>query len=153
MKKYILITIWSCLLGLLCISVGSLNAAPDLLLPAYTKHIQYDNEIDYTEGFDNTSIGLNWSFPHADLGSAYVFKNSHDKPSIYNYAIGYVNPTGVKMGGGILAAVGGYDVPIILGPVFAVKYGWVRLVTTYPIGKLNGADFDLLNVQLMIPLE
>ena len=143
--KYVMLLLWA--------FMGSLHAAPDLLVPLYTKHIQYGTSKDYVEGFDNTSIGLNWSFDHADVGSAWVSKNSYGKSSVYGYALGYLNSSGIKVGAGAYIAVGGYNIPLLISPVLALRYKYVRVTTTYPLGKLSDAGFDLLNVQLLIPLE
>lgn len=132
---------------------SQVQAAPELLIPLYTKHLQYAAPKDYNEGFNNTSIGVNWAFDHADVGTSWVFKNSHSRNSLYGYAIGYLNKTGVKFGGGIVAAAGGYDTPMIMSPILAVRYKWARVTTTYPLGKLGGGNFDVINVQLMIPFK
>lgn len=133
---------------------SQVQAAPELLVPLYTKHVQYeDNDKDYIEGFGNTAIGANWSFKHADVGAAWVFKNSHSENSLYGFALGYLNDNPVKFGGGLFVAVGGYDLPMIMSPILAVRYKYIRVTTTYPLGKLSDGDFDLVNVQLIIPFN
>ena len=129
------------------------EAGPDLMLPAYTKHIQHNEYKSYNEGFGNTSIGLDWSETDKDYGLSYVHKNSHNKHSLYFHGIYYVNNSNLKFGGGAIAALGGYENGGIASPALAIRYGWARVVTTYPFAKLANYDADIVNIQLMIPLE
>ena len=133
---------------------ASVNADVNLVVPFYTKHIQYDNYKTYTEDLDNHALGLEYSNGYVDVGSTYVHKNSHNKQSLYNHLLGfYTAPNGIRIGGGLFIAIGGYDLPMLAAPIWSASYKWVRMTTSYPAVKLANGDFDLLNVQLIIPLR
>jgi len=139
---------------------ASASADVNVVVPFYTKHIQYNQDKTYTEDFDNHSLGLEYENGGFRAGSTYVHHNSHSRHSLYNHMLGmYTLPNGVQVGGGAFVAFGGYDLPMIAAPLWAAQYGWLRMTTTYPVMKAtsrfssNKSSFDLLNVQLIIPLR
>ena len=145
------------LLAILALLMSSSVWASDmeLLLPVYVKHVQYTDKQDYNENFGNTSLGVNWSFAEFDVGTAYVHKNSHSKPSLYTYGFAYPaqEDNDFKGGIGIVTAIGGYKVPFIAAPAYSLRYKWVRVNSSYPVGKYFGHPFDLVSVQLLIPFN
>jgi len=154
--------IFASVISMFCASfyTASVHAEVNLVLPFYTKHIQYNQNKTYTEDFDNHAIGLEYQKGTIHIGSTYVHHNSHSKASLYNHLLGmYTLPNGVQVGGGGFVAFGGYDIPMIAAPVWAAQYGWLRMTTSYPMMKVtrrfsdDNAGFDLLNIQLIIPLR
>lgn len=131
---------------------GKATADTKLVLPVYTKHIQYTQN-NYTEGFDNSSIGIEHTIDKYNIASIYVHKNSHNRHSLYNYALRELHTGTITTSLGGFLAIGGYDTGVIAAPIIAFRYKWIQIVTTYPIARLTDIPADLLNAQLIIPLE
>jgi len=139
------------------------SAGLELVVPVWSEHVMYDDDAkEYSEGFDNRGIGFNLNLEdRIDLGFVVMTKDSVEEQSVYAYVLGYTDTT-IQFGGGFTFVVKSkqdpqqreYEKtqPAMVIPVFAIKYGWVRVATTYPFGKL-GAPMDLINVQLLIPLN
>lgn len=127
------------------------HATTSVVFPTYTKHVTYTETPDYIENFDNLSIGIE-STGETDKGLVYVHVNSENKSSLYAYIFTYNKSEGVQLGGGTFLAMGGYETTIKFAPAFAIRYKWLRLTTSYPLGKLVDAKADLLNIQIIIPL-
>lgn len=137
---------------------AKVTAGVDLVVPFYTKHIQYNQNEAYTEDFDNRALGLQYTTEHLAVGSTYVHQNSYSQKSLYSHVIGFHNfKNGIQLGGGAIVAVGGYEKRVIAMPVWAAQYKWLRLTTSYPgmrtiTAFTDSQGADLLNVQLVIPL-
>jgi len=148
---------------LLLVSSSVQSAGVELVIPAWTHHIVYKEDVKpYTEGFDNRGIGINLNLEdRMDVGFVVMTKDSVEEQAIYAYGIGYTD-TPIQFGGGLTFIVKSKQDPqqaeyektqsAIVIPIFAIRYGWVRLTTTFPLGELVDAKIDLINVQLMIPL-
>jgi len=152
---------WFVLLTLLLTSPVQ-SAGVEIVLPVWTHHVMYDSTKPYLEDFDNRGYGINLNLEdRMDVGFVVMTKDSVEEQSVYAYGIGYTD-TPIQFGGGLTFVVKSkqdpqqrkYEEtqPAMIIPIFAVRYGWVRVATTYPFGKL-GAPMDLVNVQLLIPIN
>lgn len=145
-------------LCLLVMATGALLAKQSfantsLVLPAYLHHIQHADKYEYNEGwFANEAIGFEYEGTDLVSSLVYVNSNSHEKKSLYGYSMFYTKLNAdLRLGAGLVAAIGGYPNPII-APMIALKYKWVQVSTTTPAAAIAKQPADLLNIQLVIPV-
>lgn len=146
---------------LMLVSTSVQSSELSLVLPVWNYHVQHQNLRDYTEGFNNRGVGLNMSIDNLDVGFIYIGKDSFNVQSAYAYMTAYTN-TPVQFGAGLAFAVRFKEDPqqreynqdgdSAIMPVLTVKYKYLRVTTSYPSGKLAGADADLVTVQLLLPV-
>ena len=152
----------SLLFLLMLVSTYVQSAGLELVVPVYTKHIQYFNEVPLTEDYDNRGIGVNLNIDdYIDYGFVYIGKDSTNEESAYAYGIVY-SKTPIKAGIGLAFTSKTKEDPqqreyvktrkSKILPVIALRYGWARISTTLPFGAMTGQSMDLLTVQLVLPL-
>ena len=136
------------ILLLLCFDA---SAEFSLIVPAATKHIQHNNEpYDYND--DNYGLGLLYIIGKNEVGAVYINEDSNNNENIYfYYARNYIISNDMIASISLMLPTG-YEA-VTVAPVLSFQYKFVRVSTTYPVGKIIDAPADVVNVQLVIPIK
>lgn len=125
----------------------------DIVLPVITKHYAAGEDIDHLNE-DNRGIGINISTESFSSGISYISENSFNKEAYYLYSEYTRRLTAnVKIGVGGFAATGYSENGLRASPMISVRWKMIRAVTTYPAGAISEKHADILNVQILIPLN
>lgn len=154
MNKLIVLTLFS------ISGVTSASPSIDIIIPVYTKHIVYSDNLtnasdeppnEYKE--TNVGIGINFELERTSFGGMYLKENSLEEESFYAYG-SYNHKFGDTsyIGAGVVVATG-YEHTFEFVPAVTARYKWVRVATTYPLGKLTGFSPDIITLQLVIPVH
>ena len=125
----------------------------NLVLPIYTKHLWHNDHKHVTENFKNKAVGIEYSTENLGTGLTRIYRNSYNVKSWYAHVIRYTTQPGLKVGAGLVAVTGGYEKDLYIVPILAFKYNYVRVATTLPLGRMINLPMDVINIQLVIPLE
>lgn len=131
-------------------------AEVNVIVPIATAHITHDGNCDgeCNDDYNNENYGLGLSYITGknEFGAVYINKDSHENENIYFYY-----GRNYKISRDLTASVSlmlptGYEALAVV-PVWSLKYKMIRVSTTYPVGKVIEQPADVVNVQLVIPLE
>ncbi len=133
-----------------------------LIIPVATHHIiNRAPDIGDDGQFSNENYGLGVAYTHKDkyeVGALYLKEDSFSNENYYFYVARRFRFTE-----NIISAVSLYlptsysdeysNSNINVAPMFSLQYRFIRIVTTYPFGKLVDSESDIINVQLVIPFK
>ncbi len=122
----------------------------NVVVPFETIHIKYDNK-DQVYNENNSGIGGEYVYSDKHVfGALYLNIDSYNNKNFYAYyAFKYKYQKNIILYASVMYPTN-YD-NLDIAPMIAVSYGYVRVTTTYPFGKLAGAVADIVNIQLIIP--
>jgi len=134
-----------------------------LVIPIATKHIK-TNECENNSLFPACKDGFKYNEQNYGLGAEYAFNEKYvagamylDKDSFNNHNYYFYFSRNFNFNRDFNAAISFYvptnydNVPF--AALFSVTYKMLRVMTTYPLGKIVDAPADVINVQLVIPLK
>lgn len=122
----------------------------NLVIPFATAHAVYDDK-----EFNNDNYGFGIEYISNDIyqyGILYINKDSYSNENIYLYfGRKYQLNEKLSISASALFAFN-YDRDNFK-PLMAFQYDNFRLVTSYPLGKVFGADSDVFNFQYVLPVK
>ena len=121
-----------------------------LVVPIATTHIKY-SDFDYNN--DNRGIGVEYVHDNKHIiGALYLNRDSFNNENLYFYygrKLQLEKELSFSFSGFFATS---YDASTF-APLISFSYHYLRIVTTYPFGKLVDNGADIINVQLVIPLD
>lgn len=149
------------LIIILSLMAFSVSAETRILIPLYTDHIghnTYEDAEGAVKGFNekNHGLGIEQTYENYSFGVTYLANNSYGNRSVYLSAVRETKIKDFTLSAGF-ALASGYDLisdtGLIISPLFAVQYGNIRIVTSYPGSALTHPDdqpaADFVNVQFV----
>ena len=131
--------------------VVSSNVAGEInvVIPFYTAHFVHDDRSEYGEKkeYSDNVYGLGGEYVTDNdiiFGAIYLKQDSLGNENLLLYSGYNFNET---FSAGWYVGLN-YETTII-SPSFAFNYGYLRLVTTLPIGFIVGGQVDIVSIQLV----